>query len=279
MASMRDIKQRITNVSSTEQIIKAMDTIASTKLHKARAQLEGVRPLYYALKDQTTELGRHPEAKKSVYFAKREVKSSLYIVMASDQGFAGAYNAKILQLALQHMEGKNEKILVIGSKGNEFFRRKKKNVIRHITDVADSQVYYGSEDLAKWLTKQYVDGEVDEVFVVYTYFENVLNYVPHVKRVLPIPTVETDPYDLEPKIYEPDIETVIDHTIPLFTHIKLFRAVSESHTSEQAARMVNMSAAGKNASELIEDLTLLYNRERQAGITQELTEIIGGANF
>ncbi len=279
MASMRDIKQRIVNVSSTEQIIKAMDTIASTKLHKARAQLEGVRPIYFSLKDQVTELGMHPEAQKNPFFAPREIKHSLYIILTSDRGFAGAYNAKILYKALEHMQGKNEKILVIGSKGYDFFKRKKKNIIRHISNVADSQVYYGSENIAKWMTDLYLEGEADEVFVVYTYFENVLSYVPHVKRLLPVPAVETSPDELPYKTYEPDIHTVIDHTLPLFTHMKLFRAVSESHTSEQAARMVNMSAAGKNASELIEDLTLQYNRERQAAITQELSEIIGGSNI
>ena len=279
MASMRDIKQRIGNVSSTEQIIKAMDTIASSKLHKARAQLEGVRPIYFALKDQVAKLGMRPEAQQNAFFGPREIKHSLYIILTSDRGFAGAYNAKILQKALDHMKGKNEKILVVGSKGYDYLKRKKKNVIRHVTNVADSQVYYGTENIAKWMTDLYLKGEVDEVFMVYTYFENVLSYIPHVKRMLPIPIVDVSPQDLPFETYEPDINTVIDHTLPLFTHMKLFRAVSESHTSEQAARMVNMSAAGKNASELIEDLTLQFNRERQAAITQELSEIIGGSNI
>lgn len=280
MASMRDIKHRIVNISSTEQIIKAMDTIASTKLHKARARLEGVRPIYAELKKQVVELGKQNDAATNLFFGTREIKNSLYIILTSDRGFAGGYNAKILQKALKHMnQGKNEKILVIGSKGYEYLKRKKKNIVRHITNVADSQVYYGTENLAKWLTEQYLSKEVDEVFVIYTRFENILTHVPQVKQLLPIPAQDTSTEDIPFRTYEPDIDTVIDHTIPLYIHMKLFRAFSESHTSEQAARMVNMSAAGKNASELIDDLTILYNRERQAAITQELSEIIGGSNI
>ncbi len=280
MSSMRDIKQRIANVSSTKQIIKAMDMIASTKLHKAKAQLEGVRPIYRELKRIVEELGRLEDVQNHVFYQEREIKNSLYIVLTSDQGFSGGYNANIMKTALEHMnQGKNEKILVVGSKGYEYFKKMRKNIIRKVVDVADSQVYYGSESIAKWLLELYLSGEADEVFIAYTHFENVLNHIPYVQKVLPISTDNTDRIYESAMKYEQGLDTFIDHLIPLYLHMKLFRAYSESHTSEQAARMISMDAAGKNASEMIEDLTRLYNRKRQAAITQELSEIVGSANI
>lgn len=281
MTSMRDIKDRIANVSSTEQIIKAMDMIATTKLHKSRAQMEGVRPIYNGLKRQVEEIGKSEAAGTHVFYEEREVKNSLYVVITSDRGFAGSYNSNILRKSLEHMtQGKNEKVLVIGSKGRDYFRKREKNIIREITDILDSRMYYGTENLAEWMTELYLSEEVDEIFVAYTDFENILTHKPVIEKVLPIVGTSKDQseYDMDRK-YEQGIESFIDHVVPLYLHMNLFRAFSESHTSEQASRMVNMDAAAKNADEIIEDLTLQYNRQRQAAITQELSEIIGGSNI
>lgn len=282
MTSMRDIKQRIENVRSTEQIIRAMDMVASTKLQKARRQLEGVRPIYKELKRTVEEVGNREEAKTHHFYQERKVKNSLYIVLTSDRGLSGSYNTNISAHALKHMNaGKNEKLLVVGSKGNEYFKKRHKNIIRKITDILDARIYYGTESLGKWLSDLYLSGEVDEVFIAYTRFDNVLSYVPQVERLLPIASgVEHEEVShSDEKKYEPDIDTFIDHAIPLYLHMSLFRAFSEAHTSENAARMINMDAAGKNASDLIKDLTSMYNRKRQAAITQELSEIVGSANF
>ncbi|HHU50472.1 MAG TPA: ATP synthase F1 subunit gamma [Firmicutes bacterium] len=279
MSSMKEIKQRIANVSSTEQIIKAMDIVASTKLQRARAQLEGVRPIYYELKRLVAEVGDQEEAKTHVFYGEREVRNSLYIVLTSDRGFSGGYNAGILTKALAHMnQGKKESILAVGAKGYEYLRKQGKNIIRKIIDLPDTQVYYGTESIAKWVIDLYQSGEVEEVFVAYTHFENVLSYVPSVERVLPVVTnigTRTESH----RKYEPTLATYIDHLIPIYLHMNLFRAFSESHTSEQAARMVSMDAAGKNAEEMIEELTRMYNRKRQAVITQELSEIVGSTNI
>lgn len=280
MNSMREIKQRISNISSVEQIIKAMDMVASAKLIKARAQLEGVRPIYNNLKRIVEELANNPDAKENIFFKKREVKSTLYIVITSDRGLSGSYNANILKKALRHMnQGKNEKIYVVGAKGQEFFREHGKNIIRTVTDVADAQVYYGSEKLANRLIDYYLSGEIEEVFVAYTHFESVLSYIPVVEKILPVEAQELKGNDLDERRYEPNAEVFIEHTVPLFVHMNLFRAFSESHTSEQAARMVNMDAAGKNAEEILEDLKRLYNRKRQTTITQEISEIVGSTGI
>lgn len=278
MSSTRNIKQRIANVSSVEQIIKAMDMVSSTKLHKARAQLNGVRLIYYELKRITEELYA-TSAKSHIFYKGHEVRNSLYIVFTSDRGLCGSYNTNIMSKALKHMnQGKNEKLIIVGSKGNEYFRKNDKNIMHAFTDVDESQMYYASERVAKRLIEIYLNGEVDEVFVAYTHFETALSYVPIVERLLPLNIgTENNPCCNDEK-YEPDINTFIDHVIPLYVHMKLFRAYSESHTSEQAARMVNMDAAGKNASDLIEGLNHMYNRKRQADITQELSEIVGSVN-
>jgi F-type H+-transporting ATPase subunit gamma len=277
---MKEIKQRIANVSSTEQIIKAMDMVASTKLQRAKAQLEGVRPIYHELKRIIEELHGQKGAETHVFYKRREIRSSLYIILTSDRGLSGSYNANIIAKALDHMnQGKNVKIFVVGSRGYEYFKKKKKNIIRKIIDIADAQIYYGTERIAKWVIDLYLSGEVDEAFIAYTQFENVLNYAPCVERLLP---VVKDAVKLDDNIdlkHEPEIDTFIDHAIPLYLHMNLFRAFSESHTSEQAARMVSMDAAGKNAEEMIKDLTRMYNRKRQAAITQEISEIVGSTNI
>lgn len=280
MSSMRNIKQRISNISSVEQIIKAMDMVASTKLIKARTRLEGVRPIYHELKRMVEEVGYHEDAKKHPFYEEREVKNSLYIILTSDGGLSGGYNGNISAKALDHMnQGKNEKILVVGAKGKEYFKKNRKNIVHTIVDMEDAQVYFNAEKLAKWIMDSYLSGETDEVFIAYTRFDTVLSYVPIVEKLLPAGKEVTEHESHSDKKYEPDINTFIDHIIPFYLHMNLFRAFSESNTSEQAARMVSMDAAGKNASEMIEDLTLMYNRKRQADITQELSEIVGSANI
>ena len=280
MSSLRDIKKRIANVGTTQQMVKAMYMIASTKVHKARAQLEGVRPIHRELTRVVRDLGRQEKARSHVFYQGREVKNSLYIILTSDRGFSGSYSASIMAKALEHMdEGKNEKILVVGSKGHHFFKKRGKNIIRTITNLLDAQVYYGSESIANWAIDLYLAGEVDEVFIVYTRFETVLTYVPCVDRLLPVDIDGVEIDDYEHIKYEPNITTFIDNVIPLYMHMSLFRAFSESHTSEEAARMVSMDTAGKNAEDMIRNLTRMYNRKRQAIITQEISEIVGSATM
>ncbi len=279
MNSMRDIKQRISNVSSVEQIVKAMDMVASTKLIKARAQLEGVIPISLELNRIVEEIGRQWKSKEHIFYEDRKVKSSLYIILTSNSGLSGSFNSNITAKSYKHMsQGKNEKILVVGAKGHDFFKKKKKNIVYSITELADARVYYLTERIAKKVIEIYLSGEVEEVFVAYTHFKTVLNYEPTVEKLLPLPTAGSHDEDNSVMKYEPDIHTFIDHSVPLYLHMSLFRAFSESYTSEHAARMVSMDAAAKNASGIIEDLTHLYNRKRQADITQELNEIVGGAN-
>lgn len=280
MSSMRDIKQRISNVSSSKQIIKAMDMVSSTKLNKSRIQLDGVRPIYHELKRLVNEIASHDDGKKHVYFEEKKVKNTLYIVLTSNRGLAGSYNNNIISKALEHMnQGKNERIFVVGSKGSEYLSKSGKNIIHSYTDIADANVYYGSEKFAKRLTEYYLSGEVEEVYIAYTHFDSILTYEPRVEKLLPIIVEDGAEFTQTYRKFEPSTEEYIENLVSLYMHMSLFRAISESHTSEHAARMINMDASGKNASELIDDLTNMYNRKRQTAITQELSEIVGSANI
>ncbi|WP_459770875.1 ATP synthase F1 subunit gamma [Alkalibacterium sp. s-m-28] len=281
MSSTRDIKKRIANVSSVEQIIKAMDMVASTKLIRARESLDGIRPIYLNLKRIVTELGKQMENAEHKFFKERtDTKNTLYVVLTSDRGLSGSYNSNILSKALKHMnKGKNEKLIVVGTKGIDFFKREGKDIIRSVYDISDDNVFYGTENMAQNIHDVFLSDEVDieEVYLVYTHFENVLTLEPKIEKLLPVEMDESDENYITDIKFEPGTDNFIDHVVPLYLHMSLFRAFSEAHTSEQAARMVSMDAAGKNANDLVEDLNRVYNRKRQAEITQELSEIVGSA--
>lgn len=275
MASMREIKQRIENVSSTAQIIKAMDSIASSKLLRARQQLESSKPIYQGLKNTIRTLSAYDRALYHPCFVKRKVKQSLYIVLSSNQGFAGGYNISVLRTALEHMEGKQERIIVVGKKGETFFRRHNKNVVATYNDVSDSEIYFAAQALAEQINQEFCDDIYQEVFVVETRFHNVLFSQPNVTRILPL-QYRKPKAGTKAQLFAPSFDEVLEEALELYIHMSLFYAFAESHTSEQAARMVAMSAAGKNAEERIEALESEFHRERQAHITQDLNEIISG---
>lgn len=275
MSSTREIKQRMANVQSVEQIIKAMDMVASTKLVRARQSLEGVRPMHENLQRMIQTLSQEPENSDREYFSRRrDVENSLYIIYTSDQGMAGSYNSNILKKAIRHMESSStqEHIIIIGASGIEYLRKEDKNVILQVFDVSRENEYYGAENLANQAFDLYMSGTVDEVYIAFTYFENVLNLQPRIEKILPVDMGE--PFNYSENKYEPSIDSYIEELMPLYLHMSVFRAFAESHTSEQAARSVSMDAAGKNANELVEELNRKYNRKRQDAITQELTEIV-----
>ena len=288
MPSMKDIKQRLSNVRTTHQIIRAMDMVAATRLHKARMRLEGIRPLQAEMRRHIAALGHCDEAAEHAFVVRREPKVTAYIIITSNKGLCGGYNTAICQKALEHMEqGHNERLIIVGTKGIEYFQRQHKNIRYRITDIPDVQIYETAGRLGARLTPLYLSGEVDEVYVAYTHFESTLSHVPRLERVLPLPIgaeeaargeAQQEPR-LEKMKYEPDVRTFIDHIVPLYLHTYFFAALSEAVACEHAARMINMDAAGKNATEVIDDLKRMYNRKRQAAITQELNEIVGGANI
>ncbi|NLF35187.1 MAG: ATP synthase F1 subunit gamma [Clostridiales bacterium] len=277
---MKGIKQRINNVSSTRQIIRAMDMVAGTKLHKARARLDGIRPLYHEMQERIAALSHCEEAASHLFAARRPIKHTAYVVITSNKGLCGGYNNNVSELALAHMEqAGGEKVIAVGAKGAEYFRRAHKNILYRITDIPEVQVYETAARLGELAASLYLSGEADEVYVAYTHFESTLSHQPRLERVLPLPVGTGGALRRAKMKYEPDVHTFIDHITPMYLHTCFFAASSEALACEYAARMVAMDSAGKNATEVLDDLRRMYNRKRQAAITQELSEIVGGANI
>ncbi len=278
MSSVKAIKQRIANVRTTKKIMNAMDMVAASKLQKARKRLESALPHFGEIKRIIDNLRNDKQVMDNIFAREREIKNTAYIIITSDRGLCGSYNINIAEKALEHMnKGKNEKILVIGSKGNEYFKRRGKNIMSRVTDMSEARMYEDTGLMSELVASLYASGDVDEVFVAYTHFESTLNYVPRVERLLP---VSLKPAEGQGEVkYEPNANLFLERAIPMYLHSYIYAANAESVACEHASRMINMDTAGKNAGDIIDELNRMYNRRRQAAITQELNEIIGGASI
>ena len=279
-ASMKDIKLRIKSVESTMQTTKAMELVASSKLRRAKERVEQSRPFFHILMDTLGDIARTNTDFSSPYTVSREVKRTCYIVIGGDRGMAGGYNANIFKAVTAHSAGKEIVVLPIGKKTVDFFTRKEKEILtRDYAIAADTSVSdcYAMADL---LTKKYLLQEFDEVYVCYTVFVSMLTQTPKIQKILPLVHEEQDAGSESAKeqiLYEPDTETVYNSIVPGYIAGVIYSALCESVASEQGARRTAMDAASKNAAEMIEDLSLRYNRARQGAITQEITEIVAGA--
>jgi len=279
MPSKKIIKRRIVSVSSTRQIMKAMDMVAASKLQKMKMRLVAARPLFEETNRIIDAFKNCEDTAENVFVKPREVKSTAYVVISSNRGLCGSYNISISLKALTHMnERKNEHVLAIGAKGSDFLRRRGKNILQLYKGMSENALYTDAEDIGKELIRLYESGKVDEVYVAYTHFDSVMTYTPCVIKVLPIgngPPVSQSGGDMH---YEPDAEAFLNHAVPSYLSSFIYGAMLESSSCEQASRMISMNAATKNASEIIDNLTLMYNRKRQADITQEINEIVSGAS-
>ena len=280
MPSRKAIKRRVASVKTTRQIVKAMDMVAGTKLQKVKKRLYAARPQAVEFRRMLDQLKRCEEAADHVFFQEREGKRAAYAVISSDRGLCGGYNTNIGNAVLRHMEesGCEEQIFAIGLRGREFFARREKYIVRWYQDISDTVFYEDARMIADTLIERFLADEVDEVYVAYTHFATVLTHEPQVVRILPLGKRNETPGDEDFDMkYEPDLKTVLDYAVPACLGGFLYSAMLESAACEQASRMVSMEAATKNATEIIDELSRMYNRKRQAYITQEITEIIGGA--
>lgn len=284
MATLKTIKKRITSVNSTKKIMKAMNLVAASKLQKAKAVLDDVRPMYNDISDIIDGVKVGIADYLDVPFAeKRDIKTIAYIVISGDRGLCGSYNATVSKEAyslVQSHKDKDERIIAVGSKGWDYFRRRGKNIVHRTLGPSEATTFSDAEALGKLVTDMYTSGEVDEVYVIYTHFESMLAHIPHIVRLLPLRMSSGDkPADGSNLMkYDPDIKTFVTHAVPMYLSVTIYGAMMESSVCEQANRMTSMDSATRNATEIIDDLTLVYNRTRQGLITQEITEIVSGAN-
>ena len=277
---MKDIKRRIKSVQSTMQITKAMELVASSKMRHAKERALGARPYFNALYQTITHLAGATRGSESVYTRPREVKNSLYIVIAGDRGLAGGYNANLFKLAAAEMQGKQAQVITIGKKAQEHYAKRPVTVAADYPGIAETMRISDTHPIVEDMLKLFREGRVDEVFLCYTEFISPLQQEPKCLKLLP---AHFDAADEQPAgahvltEYDPSPESVFDAVIPEYLYGVLYGAVVESYCSEQSARRMAMEAASDNAGEMIENLNLSYNRARQAAITQEITEIVAGS--
>ena len=274
--STKEIKNRIRSMESTKQITKAMEMVAASKLRRAQAQVQSSRPYFEILLSTIGDIVDSTQDLSSTYLTARQVKRSAYVVMAGDRGLAGGYNSNVLKLAYEHMEGKDAIVLPVGKKAVDFFNARKIPLLvenyREAEDLGVSDCFTA----AKQLCKAYRSGEVDEVFVVYTNFVSVLSQTPEVLKLLPLEHTPRKKSRAD-ILYEPDSVEALERIVPEYLGGALYGALCESRAAEQAARRTAMDSATQNADEMIADLSLKFNRARQAAITQEITEIVAGS--
>ena len=276
--STKEIKNRIRSMESTKQITKAMEMVAASKLRRAQAQVLNSRPYFEILYATINDIVDANRDFSSPYLTKRPVKKAAFVVIAGDRGLAGGYNSNILKLAYAEMEGKETLVLPVGKKAVDFFKARQMQLLtedyRDAEDVTVSDCF----TIAKTLCKAYRAGEIDEIHVAYTNFVSVLSQTPATLRLLPLLRETTGREGTATDIvYEPDSVEVFDAIVPEYLGGILYGALCESRAAEQAARRTAMDSATQNADEMIADLSLKFNRARQAAITQEITEIIAGS--
>ena len=277
--STKEIRNRIRSMESTKQITKAMEMVASSKLRHAQARVLSSRPYFESLLATIHDIVDSNQELGSPYLRHQGGSKALYLVIAGDRGLAGGYNSNILKLCLQEMEGKDATVLPIGRKAVDFFQHHR--IPLFTTDYVEAaEVSVGDcFTIAKTVCKAYLAGDFDEIFVGYTNFVSVLSQTPATLRLLPLLRNDQVSHPSTSDIlYEPSPEEVFAAIVPEYLGGALYGAVCESRAAEQAARRTAMDSATQNAEDMIADLSLKYNRARQAAITQEITEIVGGAD-
>lgn len=277
--STKDIKNRIRSMESTKQITKAMEMVAASKLRHAQAQVLASRPYFEILYSTINDIVDSNRDFSSPFLRRRDGNRALYIVIAGDRGLAGGYNSNILKLCVQQMQGKEVSVVPIGKKAVDYFRSHGANILMDTYAEAADVTIGDCFSIAKTVSNAYLDGTYDEIYVGYTNFVSVLSQTPATLRLLPLIRQETSkPAVQSDMLYEPSSEEVFAAIVPEYLGGILYGALCESRCAEQAARRTAMDSATQNAEDMIANLSLKYNRARQAAITQEITEIVAGAD-
>jgi F-type H+-transporting ATPase subunit gamma len=293
MASVQDLKRRIRSIRNTRKITKAMELVASARLRRAQARIEAMRPYADRMMELMVGTARASSSVRGLPLLQRreEERAVAILPLTGDRGLAGAFNAQVLRhaLALERQlrgEGKRVRWLVSGRKGSSTLRFRRFEVLQAWTGFSDRPAYMDAQAIANRISELYVAEEVDRVVIVYNHFVSPLVQQVVEQDVLPIPDQMLEAGDDEERhaallgdfIYEPEPEQILERLLPVYVETELYRALLESAASEQGARMTAMRNASKNAGELIDSLTLAMNRARQAEITQEILEVVAGAD-
>ncbi|MDR1769896.1 MAG: ATP synthase F1 subunit gamma [Hungatella sp.] len=281
MASIRDIKRRRDSISSTEQITKAMKLISTVKLQKSKAKAEESKPYYDMMFDTIGSMLRKSGSIEHKYLKSGDSKRKAVIVITSNRGLAGGYNSNIAKMVHgdERLAPELTDVYAIGRKGKEALVRRGYTVAADYSEVINEPIYRDAADITMELLDAFGQNRIGEIYLAYTSFKNTVTQIPTLKKLLPVEMEkESEKTDLTLMNYEPDEDQVLDSIIPKYMSSMIYGALLEAVASENGARMAAMDSATNNAEEMIEELGLAYNRARQGSITQELTEIIAGAN-
>jgi F-type H+-transporting ATPase subunit gamma len=284
MPGSKEIRTKIKSVQNTRKITKAMEMVAASKMRKAQQRMRAARPYAEKIRNVAAHMSHaNPEYRHPFLVERNSVKKIGIIVVTSDKGLCGGLNTNVLRMALARMreweaEGEQFEVCAIGNKGFGFMQRLKANVVSHVIGLGDAPHMDKLIGAVKIMLDGYTADRFDRLVIFYTKFLNTMKQEPVMEQLLPL-SGETmgAPEGLWDYIYEPDAKAVIDQVLTRYIEALIYQAVSENIASEQSARMVAMKAASDNAGNVIGELQLIYNKSRQAAITKELSEIVGGA--
>ena len=283
MATLRDIRRRIDSVKNTQTITRAMQMVAAAKLRRAQENALMNRPYSERLMEVLGSLSLRTTEEAHPLLERREVKNVRLVVVSAERGLCGAFNNNVLTRAEWIVREGNEKslntsLILVGVKSKDYFKRRKYTPYKEYIDVLNNVDFSIASEIGDDIVNSYKEREIDEVRVVYTRFVSMVKQEVNVETLLPIQHMEKkDEESIIEYLYEPDEQRILEEILPRYIKVQIFKAMLESLASEQAARMTAMEAATKNAGELIESLTLSYNKARQASITKEMLDIVGGS--
>jgi len=284
MPSLRDIRRKITSVKKTQQITKTMKMVAAAKLRRAQERVSAARPYARKMLQVIASLTARVPRVRHPLLAKREPKKVKLLVLTSDRGLCGAYNTNIVRKAAETAkqfasQNKDVSVNVVGRKGRDFFRKRPAFTVGKVWIELGMISYEKAADIGKHIVDRFIAEEADEVYLLYNEFKSVMQQRVTLEKLLPMePPAEPDPFMASVDyIYEPAEEEILSSFLPKHIEVQVYRALLESQASEMGARMTAMDSATRNAKDMIERLTLAFNKQRQATITKEISEIVGGA--
>ncbi|WP_341279922.1 ATP synthase F1 subunit gamma [Paenibacillus sp. FSL H8-0537] len=280
---MRDIKREIKSKQNTKQITKAMEMVAASRLRRAQEAAQASRPYSEKLKEVVASIAAGTKDVKHPMLENRPIKKTGYLVITSDRGLAGGYNANVLRKVTDTIRSKHKSnddfvLFVIGKKGRDYFRRRNMPIVEEVTGLPDAPTFADIKIVASTAVQKFADGTFDELYVYYNKFVNAITQIPTEMRLLPLDSVDGSAASTAAYEYEPSPEGVLEALLPKYAETLIYSALLDGKASEFGARMTAMGSATKNATKMISGLTLTYNRARQAAITQEISEIVAGAN-
>lgn len=280
---MKEIKSRIRSITNTRQITRAMRMVAAARLRRAQERAESSRPYSEKIKEVISSIAAGTKDFSHPMLEFRPVKKTGYLVITSDRGLAGGYNANLLRFVMSTIEERHQStdeyaIFVMGRKGRDFFKKRNIPIVKEVTQISDNPTLEEIKDISSTAISMFADETIDELNLFYNRFDNPIQQTPVETQLLPLKSEEVLSGQTTTYEYEPSSEAVLEVLLPKYAETLIYSGLLDAKASEFGARMTAMGNATDNATELIDTLTLQYNRARQAAITQEIAEIVAGAN-